>query len=310
MLQISRKIAVFGLAIMGLSITPVAAKSLTLQETNQSAMVVGTDNQVKQEVNQVLSNYFAINYDLNSQNFQIISLPEIDNNLRIKQSSKQETFISGSQNKVIQKNQQIQINYFNISLLNLPKNNSKNSNFILHFLDNISDISENNKPIITEQLSSQKVFIDGEENQVTQQVNQIVMGIFYLNTESYFTPSITEIVQESFSQSLNLGKSNQITQELKQTWLDLFLFGTEGGRDSLSLDELIQSASEADLFSEIELLMNEKNLFPYSYRGQTSYFSRAELPPTVSVPEPSSVINLLAVGIIGITVKIYQNFKP
>ena len=277
-----------GLAIIGLVITPITVKSLTLQTVTQSAIVDGTNNQVEQNVEQVISDFFSINIDFN--NFELNYQNEIYTRVTFEQYSQQEVSIFGFGNQVIQQVNQIQVNFFQVSF-NSPQLEDKrleNNNLIIPFLEQFRDLVWNDTSMAIDQFSLQDVFIDGEANEILQTVNQTAIAIFEFDTDLSLNLLKKEVVDNSFYRSLSLGQSNHVTQEIKQTWLDIFLFGTDQGLDNLSLNELISFAQSPH----------------FSLTQSPSY---SQLLPTV--PEPTAIKSLVALGTFGILLKIYRYFN-
>ncbi|MCU0534895.1 MAG: hypothetical protein MUD14_13470 [Hydrococcus sp. Prado102] len=254
------------------------------------------------------------------------------------QTSTQIASIKGNNNRVTQVNNQTSLDLFVFDLdLNMNSDRA-DSNLIKSFLNAeilefIDDFGENTSGI--DQSISQSAQLLGKNNQITQISNQNIFDVFYLDPElntaasndsSSILPdfdlsrilgdriiNLLPDVNQSVRQEANiLGNRNRVEQENNQTVIDFFLVDI---KFSTKLDDIVIREVEGDWNDSRDFNLSEfidgiettipfqnlpnsffENNNPIIFQSSNSSINKIE-----SVPEPSHIFSLLALGTIGLS---------
>jgi hypothetical protein len=262
------------------------------------------------------------------------------------QTSTQLASIKGNNNRITQVNNQTSLDLFVFDLdLNMSSDRAER-NLIKNFLNSeilefIDDFGENNSDI--DQSIFQSAQLLGNNNQITQISNQNIFDVFYLDPElntkdsndnsnilpdldlsNILSDRIAKIlpdVNQSVRQEADiLGNRNRVEQENNQTVIDFFLvdikFSTK--LDDIALREVEGNWNDSlefnfdEFLDEIETTIPFQNLSnnffennnPIVFQSSNSSINKVE-----SVPEPSHIFSLLALGTIGLSAGVIRQKK-
>jgi hypothetical protein len=286
------QIGLIGTTLIGLASFTAPANSATIQTSTQIASIEGNNNRITQVNNQTSLDLFVFDLDLNLnsdraernliKNFLNSEILEFiddfgDNTSDIDQSIFQSAQLLGNNNRITQISNQ---NIFDVFYLDPELNtadSNENSNILpaLDLSNILSDRIANILPDVNQSVR-QEADILGNRNRVEQENNQTVIDFF--------------LVDIKFSTKLD----NIIIREVEGDWNDSLEF---------NFDEFLDEIETTIPFQNLSNNFFENNN-PIVFQSSNSSINQVE-----SVPEPSHIFSLLALGTIGLSAGVIRQKK-
>jgi hypothetical protein len=294
---------------LGIIYLPDREGSLIPNFNLQDSFVNKNNNEIKQIIKQNFSFFTQVRNNFNLDNFNL------DLSLNSIQSSIQVTFIEGNNNFVQQKSQQNIVDLFLF-------HNWENNNLLNLESEDILEIILFDEALDSLQSIGQDIIIFGNQNLVSQEINQNLINLLFLDDSLYLNQIILEkldnlfdnnpaqlVIQETFI--INQGENNQVNQIINQTISDLFFLTPTLPilNNDYSLDQNQQNLANFDIEGFLSNILeesiinahqiNEQNVFIIGNENKSKQVNNQAIIATV--PENNSSSIILLIGIIGLS---------